>query len=66
MDKPNKKPMDFFNDAIKKVERAQRIEALKAMREIYLDMRESGFKMWEAMSLIAAVILHAQKDGEEE
>jgi len=57
--------MDFFGDAMKKAERAQRIEAFKATREMYLELRAAGFKMIEAMCLIASFVFQAQKDNED-
>jgi len=66
MDKQGKNSMAIFNDAIKKVERQERIEAFKAMREMYLDMTEAGFTMREAMTLIASICIQSQKNNEEE
>jgi hypothetical protein len=72
MDKPDKNPMEFFNkatkildDAVKNVERQQRIQGFKDIRETYLDMIEAGFTMDEVMSFFAAMFRQFQKDDEE-
>ena len=72
MDEP-KNPMDFFNnakkiidDAAKKVEREQRIQGFKDMKETYLDMIEAGFTLDEVMSFFAAIFRHLQKGNEED
>jgi len=65
MNKPEKNPMDFFSDAIKKVEeREQELECFKAMRRMYLDLRKSGFTMIEAMTFMVILAKQAQGDNE--
>ena len=66
MDEPKKNPLDFFNDAVKKAEKQQRIEGFKAFRESYLEMREAGFTTEEVMAFFAAMLKNNQQQGEDE
>jgi len=59
-----KNPIDFLKavEGIKKTEEAEKKEAFKQIRGVYLDLLDAGFDMIEAMAFIAAMCKASEND----